>query len=231
MRALQSLPPPPLPSTQSNPPPLSRAERVANKVLSILSPLVAPSKEPQLRDDLHALANSAISVWSSAQTGGLQLIVSSSLDLAQRNEWRSLVFDPPSTDEIVSSTYPRIFTLFPRVTALKMPDPVEAPASLPGSWPEQNQEPHMIETRIHPGTGLPECSVLVLKGKEEEEWRKQRIEEERIQDKLAALEKEKQELEARGGRNAHSRTGSVIGSASGPTSPTAQWMGRRAMAE
>jgi hypothetical protein len=116
---------------------------------------------------LRALANSAISVWSSAQTRGLQLIVSSSLDVAQRNEWRSLVFDPPSTDDVVSSTYPRIFTLFPRVTALKMPVPAEAPASLPGSWPEKNQEPHMIETRIHPGTGLPEWSVLVLRGKEE----------------------------------------------------------------
>jgi len=231
MRALQSLPPPPLPSTQSNPPPLSRAERVTNKVLSILSPLVAPSQEPQLRDDLRALANSAISVWSSAQTGGLQLIVSSSLDLSQRNEWRSLVFDPPSTDDVVSSTYPRIFTLFPRVTALKMPVLAEAPASLPGSWPEQNQEPYVNETRIHPGTGLPEWSVLVLRGKEEQEWRKQCIEAERIQDKLAALEKERQELEARGGRNAHSRAGSLVGSTSGPTSPTAQWMGRRAVAE
>jgi len=225
MRALQSLPPP-LPSTQSNPPPLSRAERVANKVLSILSPLVAPSQEPQLRDDLCALANSAISVWFSAQTGRLQLIVSSSLDLAQRNEWRSLAFDPPSTDDVVSSTYPRIFTLFPRITALKMPVPAEAPASLPGSWPEPNQELPMIETSIHSGTGLPEWSALVLRGKEEQELKEQCIEEDRIQDKLAALEKEKQELEARGGRNAHSRAGSLVGSASGPTSPTVQWMGK-----
>ncbi len=75
----------------------------------------------------------------------------------------------------------------------------------------------MIETRIYPGRGLPEWSVLVLKGKEEEEWRKQCIEEERIQDELAALEKQKQELEARGGRNAHSRTGSLVG----------QYQGRR----
>jgi len=230
MRALQSLPPP-LPSTQSNPPPLSRAERVANKVLSILSPLVTPSQEPQLRDDLHALANLAISVWSSAQTGVLQLIVSPSLDVAQRDEWRSIVFDPPSTDEVVPSTYLRIFTLFPRVTAFKMPVPAEAPASLPGSWPDQSQEPHMIETRIHPGRGLPEWSALVAKGRDEEEQRKQCVEQERIQDKLAALEKEKQELEALGGRSPHSRTGSLVGSASGPTSPTAQWMGRRAVAE
>ncbi|KAE9373701.1 hypothetical protein N431DRAFT_465980 [Stipitochalara longipes BDJ] len=230
MRALQSLPPP-LPSTESNLPPLSRVDRVAHKVLSILSPLVAPSQEHQLRDDLHALANSAISLWSSAQTGRLQLIVSSSLDIAQRNEWRSLVFDPPSTDDVVSSTHPRIFTLFPRVTALKMPVPADAPASLPGSWPEHNQEPHMIETVIHRGTGLPELSALVVKGKDEEEWRKERIEQELIQNKLAALEKERQELEARGGRNAHSRTSSIVGSASGPTSPTAQWMGRRTVAE
>jgi hypothetical protein len=89
----------------------------------------------------------------------------------------------------------------------------------------------MIETCIHPGTGLPEWSALVLKGKEEEEWRRECMEEERIQDELAALEKQKRELEARGGRNAHSRNGSVAGSVSGPTSPTAQWMGRRVVVE
>lgn len=70
----------------------------------------------------------------------------------------------------------------------------------------------MIETCIHPGTGLPEWSALVLKGKEEEEWRRECMEEERIRDELAALEKQKRELEARGGRNAHSRNGSVAGS-------------------
>jgi len=89
----------------------------------------------------------------------------------------------------------------------------------------------MIETCIHPGTGLPEWSSLVLKGKGEEEWNRECMEKERIQNKLAALEKQKQELEARGGWNAHSRNGSVVGSVSGPTSPTAQWMGRRDMVE
>jgi len=89
----------------------------------------------------------------------------------------------------------------------------------------------MIETLIHPGTGLPECSLLVLKGKEEEEWRKECIEQERIQDKLAALEREKQELEARGGRNTHNRTSLVVGLVSRPTSLIAQWMGRRAVAK
>lgn len=239
MRALQSLSPTPLPpssTSQANLPLLSRAERLVNKVLLILLPLVAPSKEPYLRDDLLSLANSAISVWSSVQTAELQLLVSSSLDSAQRNEWRSLVFDPPPTDcvadDIVYSTHPRVFTLFPRITALRSPVPAEAPTGLPGSWPEHDQEPRMIETCIHPGTGLPEWSVLVLKGKAEEEDRKERVEEERIQDELAALEKQKRELEARGGRNGqHSRNGSIAGSASGPTSPTAQWMSRRRTGE
>lgn len=143
------------------------------------------------------------------------------------------MFDPPSTDsgtvdDVVSSTYPRIFTLFPRVTALKLSVPAEVPAGLPGSWPETEQEPRMIETCIHCGTGLPEWSVLVVRGKDEEIWRKQCIEKERIQEELAALEKQKRELESRGGRNGqHSRDGSIAGSAPKPTSPTVQWMGMR----
>jgi len=156
-------------------------------------------------------------------------MVSSSLDPTQRNEWRSSVFDPPSpegdaADDVVCPTRPRIFTLFPRVTALKLSAPLQAPTGLPGSWPEDVQEPRTIETYIHPGMGLPEFSVLVLKGKEEEELRKERIEEELLRDQMAALEKE---LKARGGRSEHSRNGSIAGLASGPTSPTAQWMGRR----
>jgi hypothetical protein len=207
---------------------------VVTTVLSILSPLVDPSQESQLRDDLLALAHSAIAVWSSTQTGELQLMVSSSLDPTRRNEWRSSVFDPPSpnsdtADDVVCPTRPHIFTLFPRVTALKLSAPPQAPTDLPGSWPEDDQEPRTIETYIHPGTGLPEWSVLVLKGKEEEELKKERIEDELIRDKLAALEKK---LEARGGRNGqHSRNGSIAGSASGPTSPTAQWMGMRRLVE
>ena len=86
----------------------------------------------------------------------------------------------------------------------------------------------MIETCVHPGTGLAEWSALVVKGKEEEERRKELIEEESLRDKLAAIEKE---LEARGGRNAHSRNGSVAGSVLEPTSPILQWMGRRAVVE
>ncbi|KAH6662688.1 hypothetical protein B0J14DRAFT_662541 [Halenospora varia] len=184
MRGVQSLPLTPLPPTPANPPPLSRVERVVSKVLSILSPLVSPSQEPQFRDDLLALANSAISVWSSAQTGGFQLVVSSSLERTRRNKWRSLVFDPPSTDsglakDVVFATHPHIFTLFPRVTALKISAPVKAGAALPGSWPEP-REPCTIETCIHPGTGLPEWSALVLKGKDEESQRQEMIEQDRI---------------------------------------------------
>ncbi|KAH6664029.1 hypothetical protein B0J14DRAFT_644456 [Halenospora varia] len=243
MRGVQSLPPTPLPPTPANPPPLSRVERVVSKVISILSPLVSLSQEPQFRDDLLALANSAISVWSSAQTGGFQLVVSSSLERTRRNEWRSFVFDPPSTDsglaeDVVFATHPRIFTLFPRVTALKISAPVEAGAALPGSWPEP-REPCTIETCIHPGTGLPEWSALVLKGKDEESQRQEMIEQdrilheqERIRYEMAALEKQNRDLEAHIGRNGlHSRNGSMAGLASGPTSPTAQWMGTRRVIE
>jgi hypothetical protein len=43
------------------------------------------------------------------------------------------MFNPLSTNDIMSFIYPYIFTLFPRVTALKMLIPAKAPASLPKS--------------------------------------------------------------------------------------------------
>lgn len=124
------------------------------------------------------------------------------------------MFDPASTEgdssDVVSIADPRVFTLFPKVTALE--NPVNVGES--GSWSESNHETTLIETCVHTGTGLAEWSGLVVKGKEEEEERRERIEEELIREELAALEKQRRELEARGGRNSHSRHGSMAGSGS-----------------
>ncbi|TAQ84275.1 hypothetical protein B7494_g7409 [Chlorociboria aeruginascens] len=208
-------------------PPLSRAESVVRKVLSHLAPLVDPTQVPQLRRDLRALADSAISIWSSAQTGELELIVSSSLDRTRRNEWHSLKFDPlpsPSTDSDTTdaAVSSRIFTLFPHVVALKSTRATLAPVGLPGSWPEPDQEPRTIKTCIHSGTGLPERSALVTKGNEEVDLMKTRLEQERIEEQLTALDEQKRQLKALSGK--HSRNNSVAGSGVGPPSPTKQWM-------
>jgi len=230
MRALQSsstASPPPSASTYQGPPlpspPLHRAEKVVDDVLSVLSPLVLSSQEPQFRKDILSLAHAAIYVWTSAQTDEFKIIVSPTLDRASRSEWRSQIFDPSpssndSTDqEIISSTYPRIFTLFPRVTARKIVAKTASPAGPPGSWPEPESEPPTIEACIHAGTGLPECSALVLKGKSEKEERKDYLSQ--------AMDRAKKELNAKNTRNGgHSRSGSMASSTAGPPSPIAKWM-------
>ncbi len=230
MRALESLSPdsPPPGTTSQGPshplPPPRRATEVVKNVLSVLSPLVIPSQELNLRNELLALANVAISVWTAAQTDELKFTVYLALDLATRNEWRSSTFDPlplfhdnNNTDiDIVSSTHPRIFTLFPRIIARKVVGSAKPPMGPPGSWPEAEQEPRMIETCIHTGTGLPEWSALVVKGKQEEQERKEYLSE--------AMQRAKNDLIAKNTRNGwHSRSGSMVGSVSGPPSPTAQW--------
>lgn len=241
MRVLQSLSPAsPSPPTSTSKgtsppptPPPQRADKVVDAILSVLSPLVTPSQEPHLRNELLTLAHSAISVWNFAQTDELELIVCPTLGRENRNEWRSLFFDPPlspSSDDndtktdIISSTHPRIFPLFPRVTARKLSGNAKLSVGPPGSWPESDQEPRIIETCIHAGVGLPEWSTLVVKGKEEEEERKEYLEE--------VMENAK--LNARSRRNGGiSRSGSMAGSVSGLPSPIAQWMseGRKRVIE
>jgi len=76
------------------PAPPSGADKVINDVLSVLSPRVTLSQEPHLRNELVALAHSAISVWTFAQTAELKILIRSRVDRASRNEWRSLIFDP-----------------------------------------------------------------------------------------------------------------------------------------
>jgi hypothetical protein len=168
-----------------------------------------------------------------AETDKLNLTVCDTLDRANRTEWRSLDFDPlplasvssPSAGndeeaDIKSSTRPRIFILFPRVIAFEKPSGTDMEiGSLPGSWQQSEEEPHPIETCIHTGTGLPEWSPLVVKGKEEEEERENFI------------RRLKQEANAWSSRRngGHSRRQSTASLGSGPPSPTAQWSSGGAM--
>jgi hypothetical protein len=208
----------------------TRANLVVDKVVSILSPLVTPSRESQLRSDLLAVVNKAISIWSLAQTGELQLTIYSALDRANWNEWRSSMFDPAvpasfndkASPDALSSTHPRIFTLFPRIIASNISGNAEPPTDMPGSWQDSDQEPRIVETCIHPGVGLPEWSVLVVTGKHEEEMRSGLLLEERLKKEMERLS---HELKATSGRiGAHSRSGSMVGTFSPPPSPTAQWL-------
>jgi hypothetical protein len=134
-----------------------------------------------LRRDLEKLANSAIDVWNSAQSGESTITVNQWLDRKHREEWRSQQFDPapPSLDrseadfDAISRTRPRIIALSPRVVAWEVADLVKDEKSPPGSFPpESDQAPHTIETCIHPGRGLPEWSSLVVRGKAEREEQK-----------------------------------------------------------
>lgn len=196
----------------------TRADHVVSKVFSILSPLVSASQNESLQTELLKLANSAASVWSNAQTSELEIIVSPLLERADREEWRSQQFDPvapllghnePNFDT-VSRTRLRIMTLFPRVVARRGADPVKYDKKLPGSWPpESGHAPLTIETcTIHPGIGLPQWAPLVVRGKVEEEERK---------DYLAkALEDANKQLHSNRRIAGHGRRESMGSSAAGP---------------
>lgn len=228
MRALQSLQPT-SPSASNSTSQRSatpdRAEKLVSDVLRVLGSLVDPDQETQLRNDLATLTHSAISTWSCAQTDELELTVCPTLDLANLAEWRS-IFDDGNTTEIISSTRPRIFTLFPRITAKKFLLTVKTPTGPPGSWPElEDQKLCTLETCIHPGIGLRECSPLVTRGKDEEDQRRAKEDDtkKRIQEFAESLKKESWKPQSK--RNElNSRSGSVVGLGIGsPTSPSAQW--------
>jgi hypothetical protein len=234
MRALESLSSalPPAPTSLSKgtspPPPPSRAEKFVDVVLSRLSPLVIIQKVPQFRKELLALADSAISVWSFAQSDELKIIANLNLDPARRSEWSSLTFDDPlsrnrngTESDIRSATRPRIFTLFPCITSRKVIAAADPAVGPPGSWPEPERTPRTVEACIHPGIGLSESSALVLRGKEEEAELKEfaRQEEEKCREAVNAKRR----------NGGHGRSGSVVGSISGPSSPIAQWHGEGTM--
>lgn len=224
MRGLQSIPTDSTPSRASESKEAllsgsSKAEGVVSKVLSVLSPLVSSSQYEHLRVDLLKLAQPAIDVWNHAQSGELKIIVSPLLEPARREEWRSQKFDPapPSAEyDEMSKTHPRIFTLFPRVVARGVAEPIKQDARPPGSWaPEFDQPSRTVETCIHHGLGLPEWSSLVVRGKQEQEGRDEYISQ--------VLENAKGELRGGGRLTGHGRKASTGSSTSVPSSPSQTW--------
>lgn len=164
------------------------------------------------KKDIIHVAESAASLWDTAQIDELEIEVCARLDPSNRKEWRSVEFDPPSSldkgglkTDIPTSTRNRIYVLFPRIVARSFGkiSPAHVP---PGGWPEVEEALPPEETCIHPGVGLAEWSTLVIRGEEElhalkeEESKRQKFIEE------ALKEWEKQRL---------------LGF--GSLSPTAQW--------
>ena len=224
MQALQSL----QASAMSSPNGESREDlrptvtKTAENIISAvtrLSPLVNPSQNRSLEGDLLKLINMSVNVWNDAYAGGFKLIVSSSLDRAHREEWRSQQFDPASspplhrvgTDpESISNTHPRIFTLFPRIMAHGDVDLVKEDKGPPGSWPK---EPEKI--CIHRGVGLPEWSKLVVIGKDE-----QAKKEEYYSNLMKNADRELRSTRRGSEQGRRVSKGSM---SSSPPSPSAQW--------
>ncbi|KAH7350807.1 hypothetical protein BKA65DRAFT_245204 [Rhexocercosporidium sp. MPI-PUGE-AT-0058] len=184
------------------------ADSIISKVFLSLSPLISLSQAETLRMDLHTVLKSSADVWNSAQASGLKISIDPLLDRAYREEWRSQQFDPAlpgdgnGTDpDLASKTHPRVFTLFPRVSA-RIQENLP-----PGSYPDF--EP----TVIHPGAGLPEWSSLVVRGKAYQEERKDYIKE------LLANAMKEANMRASG----HRRRASKESSTSAPSSLSEQW--------
>ncbi|CZR55542.1 uncharacterized protein PAC_05430 [Phialocephala subalpina] len=197
----------------------TRAERFLESLIPVLSLLVQESDHESLKKDLLQLADSAISIWDSAQSEeSLDINIISELDPNLREQWRSPIFDGKVNNteiEIISSTHPRIFTLFPRFATIKV-------ITLPGTFDSTAGPQQEEDTILHPGIGLAECSALVIKGKEElqereeeEAYMRSRRELENAKKKLESKEREWEERK----RLKSPRVGSVSGSGS----PTEKW--------
>jgi hypothetical protein len=101
-------------------------------------------------------------VWASPEADGTHFIIESKLNRADHAKWRSDLFEPLLGDDgeagvvIPSSTRERMYTLFPRISALKYIKAAENPSKLPGSWHNEKQQQPAIEVLyIHHGIGPP----------------------------------------------------------------------------
>lgn len=190
----------------------NRASCVVSKVFKVLGPLVSATRTESLKTDLLAVINTSVDVWNSAQAGNWRFTIDMELDRAQREEWRSMRFDPASSLadkhdlDSISKTRPRVSILFPRIIAQTQEK------RLPGSWPEI--EPIVI----HPGRGLPEWSSLVVRGKQDQDETTEKLKK--------AIENVKKDLHRSRRVSGHGRTESTGSLASGPPSPSMQWKHR-----
>ncbi|KAG9239931.1 hypothetical protein BJ878DRAFT_337252 [Calycina marina] len=193
----------------------NRASSVVSEVFRVLGPMVSVPRIELFKADLHAVVDSSVNVWNTAQTGRLRITIDIVLDRAQREEWRSKRFDPVASSadghnlDLTSRTRPRVFTLFPRIVARTQEK------LMPGSWPQV--EPIVI----HPGIGLPEWSPLVVRGKHDQEERAEKLNK--------AIENMKKELHRSRRGSGNGRNESTGNLASRLPSPSTQWKNGGAM--
>ncbi|KAH8808782.1 hypothetical protein F5884DRAFT_381804 [Xylogone sp. PMI_703] len=210
-----------------------RATKVVQGIRHILLPLVSQEEAQNFTNDILKLSQSAIAVWNASQTDELEIKVCSELDPELREQWRCKELDPPmlptnkndkAKADIPSATTKRIFILFPRIEARSFSKTSGSRPTLPGGWPEAETEQALapVETCIHPGVGLPEWSVLVVRGHEEvERLKKDKEEEERLYQE-SFQEFNKQWKNRKGGAGGKKKN-LVVSVNQGPPSPTEQW--------
>lgn len=203
----------------------SREDKLVELVLSILRPLLDTSSLPLFKADLLQIAKQAISVWDSAQADERTFTINPKLNQENKRDWKIAALDYAplyaNGGSQVSGSRRRnpmgIFTLFPIITATKRGQVQKAGHGLPGSWPNQDEQQlvNAEVTLVHDGLGLPQESDIVQEGiAEREEFKKMRLAHEELWDQKFA-----QKVAERG----HSRNNSMVGTISGPPSPTAIW--------
>ncbi|KAH8684467.1 hypothetical protein BGZ60DRAFT_166619 [Tricladium varicosporioides] len=179
MRALRSLDSSTLNFTEPSPEgklvPSGRANSVTQDMMKQLKPLITPAQSREVESALIDITEAAIDVWTFAQTDNLNITANTNLEASSHSLWRSQKYDPleplPDDKEGTHSTHltrPRIFTLFPTVTAIPMSD-VTSTSNISSSEESQRVCDENRETILHPGIGLPELSTLMIRGKGEKE--------------------------------------------------------------
>ncbi|CAG8975702.1 hypothetical protein HYALB_00009109 [Hymenoscyphus albidus] len=187
-------------------PTLSWAEQVSRDIHGDILPFADPSKVISLYDEIFKIVTSAIALWKDVQNDQLEITIDLVLDLRQREDWRSQRLDPQGIDlqlESKIATRPRVFRLFPRITAF------------PSENPEMDSSSEPEEICIHPGVGVPESAPWVAAGRAEEEDRVRILAEGMEELKKSANERAKR-------RSCRSRRGSTT-SIVGASSPTSLW--------
>ncbi|KAK0128484.1 hypothetical protein ONS95_000456 [Cadophora gregata] len=200
--------------------PSSRTDAFLESVKPVLSLLIPQAQHAKLEDALRNLAKAAISLWDSVQNDEfLDIQASLDLDHSFRSEWSSALFDPDyeSNDRtVLSLTCPKIFTLFPNITAKAVATFPEPTVNVPGSFETSKVETQMQEICIHPGVGMCESSALFMKGKDEQEELEGEWKREVLAKELEATEKARLER--------HKMKAQRHGSVTSLPSPSAEWV-------
>jgi hypothetical protein len=170
---------------------------VTEEVVAKLLPPADPAQEINMKADVAQIIKDAMTLWKKGQVDELQLTASLNLDIKQRDIWRSqsLDSDTEAQPDIESSTPPRVFTLFPCITAV----PCIAESTVTTKQ----------AVVIHHGSGVPEYSSWVIGGMEEEMSRLEYIDMATKQAKRESYQKSK-------GWFNHSRRGSTATIATTP---------------